>query len=212
MKNYPVFNYFLVIVLLCIAHPVSADSYGNSTTTPANLTINKMVKNPVSGLYVENLGSRDPLFQPSTIVSFRLSVSNTSGETFHPVEVVDQLPTYLTYISSSIPAVSYDAGTHRIVFRLENLIAGETRVIDITAKVSPRNAFPIDSTIICTNNYAKATAPARPNGDDDTSEFCLTTDVSSVTYLPVAGYNDLFAILPFLSLGGIGIVMMKKRV
>jgi uncharacterized repeat protein (TIGR01451 family) len=167
--------------------------------------------NPITNGFVENLGSTDPTFSPGSIVTFRLAVKNTSGETFSPVEVVDQFPDYLTYVGSSVPG-NYDAGKRRLVIKLENLIAGETRDIEITAKVANRSAFASDRDFFCVSNYSSVTAPARPEGDNDTAEICITTRVGGATNLPVAGFNDFATILPFLSLGGIGLVLLKKKV
>jgi len=191
---------------------VFADSYGygNNETPPANLTVNKYVKNPITNGFVENLGSTDPTFSPGATVTFRLAVKNTSGESFHPVEVVDQFPDFLTYIGSSVQG-TYDAGKRRLVMTLENLAAGETKDIEVTAKVADRSAFASDRDFFCVSNYAKVTAPARPDGDDDTAEFCITTRVGGATNLPVAGFNDFATVIPFLSLGGIGLVLLKKK-
>ncbi len=201
------------IVLLSsafFAGTVHADSYGNGHEVPANLTINKEVKNPITNGFVENLGSTDPTFSPGSTVTFKLTVKNASGETFSPVEVVDQFPDYLTFIESTTPG-TYDVGKRRLVMNLENLIAGESRTIEVTAKVAERSAFASDRDFFCVSNYTKATAPARPNGDDDTAELCITTRVKGAENLPVAGFNDFATILPFLSLGGIGFILLKKK-
>jgi uncharacterized repeat protein (TIGR01451 family) len=191
--------------------PVFADSYGNDNGQPSDLYINKQVQNPITNGWVENLGSTDPTFSPGSTVTFLLTVTNGSGETFNPVEVVDQLPTYLTYLGSSVPA-SYDAGQHRIVMHLDNVIAGETRNITITTQVADKSAFPTNDSVFCATNYSKVTAPSRPSGDDDTADFCITTKVGTTSTLPVAGFNDFATLIPFLSLGGIGLVMLKKKI
>ncbi|MFH0750065.1 MAG: hypothetical protein V1917_04120, partial [Candidatus Gottesmanbacteria bacterium] len=196
------------------ANSVFADctygSYGNNCNYPTDLTIDKEVKNPITNLFVENLGSTDPTFSPGSTVTFKLIIKNTSGETFSPVKIVDQFPDYLTYISSSVTG-AYDAGQRRLVMNIENLIAGETREIEISAKVAERNAFANDKSFFCASNYATVTATARPNGDDDTAEFCMTTRINGSATLPVAGFNDLFTVIPFLSLGGIGLALLKKN-
>jgi uncharacterized repeat protein (TIGR01451 family) len=185
-------------------------SYGQSCPQPANLTVNKFVQNPITNTFVENLGSTDPTFSPGSTVTFRLSVKNTSGETFNPVTVIDQLPEYLTYVGSTIKG-NYDAGQRRLVINLENLTAGETRDIDVTAKVADRSAFASDRDFFCVSNFTSVTTPARPDGDNDTAEFCITTRVGGATNLPVAGFNDFITLIPFVSLGGIGLVLLKKK-
>ena len=188
---------------------VLADSYGSygGGGTPTDLVINKEVKNPITNVYVENLGSTDPTFSPGGTVLFKLVIKNGSGETMHPVTVIDQLPNYLSFVSANVPA-SYDKGINKVTFTLDNMIAGESRTIELTVNVADKNTFPVDRTIACVNNYTKVTAPARPNGDDDTAQLCITTGPGD---LPVAGVNDIFAILPFLSLGGVGVALLKKN-
>lgn len=205
---------FILFSSTIMATPALADctygSYGSTCNYPTDLIINKEVKNPITNVYVEHLGSTDPTFSPGSTITFKLIVRNTSGETFHPVEVVDQFPDYLTYVSSSV-AGNYDAGTRRLVMTLEHLIAGETREIEVTAKVADKTAFNDDTSFFCSSNYTKVTTPARPNGDDDTSEFCMTTRINGSSTLPVAGFNDLVTMIPFLSLGGIGLALLKKK-
>jgi uncharacterized repeat protein (TIGR01451 family) len=204
-----------LVALIVFASTISAQkavacNYGENCTYPADLTVNKKVKNPITNDFVENLGSTDPTFSPGSTITFKLIVKNSSGETFNPVSVVDQFPDYLTYVGSSVQG-TYDAGQRRLVMTLQNLISGETREIEVTAKVADRNAFPKERSFFCTSNYTTVTAPARPDGDDDSAEFCMTTNVNGATYLPVAGFNELITILPFLSLGGIGLVLLKKK-
>jgi len=201
---------FILLTSAVSAGNIFADSYGNNEPQPTDLTINKIVKNPITNLYVENLGSTDPTFSPGSTVTFKLIIKNTSGETFAPVKVVDQLPEYLSYVSSSVKA-DYDAGQRRIVMQIETLAAGQTQEIEVVAKVADNAAFVNNRSFFCESNYATATAPARPNGDNDTAEFCITTKVGGATNLPVAGFNDLFTMIPFLSLGGIGLVLLKKK-
>jgi hypothetical protein len=88
------------------------------------------------------------------------------------------------------------------------MIAGESRTIELTVQVAPKSSFPVNRSIFCVSNYTKVTSPARPNGDEDTAELCLTTGPGN---LPVAGVNDVVAMIPFLSLGGIGLALLKRK-
>jgi len=196
------------LLLIVPAQNALAD-YGNGET-PADLTVNKEVKNPITNGFVENLGSADPTYSPDGTVTFRITVKNGSGETLNPVEVVDQLPTFLTFVGATVPS-SYDAGLKRIVMKLENMIAGETRTLEVTAKISGKNTFAQNRSIFCTDNYVKVTAPARPAGDDDSADFCIQTSVAGAQNLPVAGFNDLAVLFPFLSLGGIGVFLLRVK-
>lgn len=179
-------------------------TYGNACQ-PVDLTVNKMVKNPISGVFVENLTANDPSFSPGSDVLFRLTVTNSSGETYHPVTVRDVLPEHLTFVSG--PG-TYDSASRTLSFTMDNLIAGESRTVEILARVVNVST---NAALFCELNYVKATAPARPNGDDDTAQVCIQTKVLGAETLPVAGYNDLLVILPFAAAGLASIALLKKR-
>jgi len=207
-----IFSLALITIFMSLVNSTSvfAQSYGTDNGVPADLTINKEVKNPITNGYVENLGSNDPKYSPNGEITFRLTIRNGSGETMNPVEVVDQLPGYLTFVSATVPS-TYDAGLKRVVMTLNNLTAGETRTIELVAKLSDTNTFPSNRSLICENNYSKVTSPARPAGDDDTAQFCVQISVGGAQNLPVAGFNDALTILPFLSMGGVGAFMLLKK-
>lgn len=197
-----------IILFAGATSPIFADycttQYGGTETCrPSDLLINKQVQNPVSGIFVENLNTGDPTFLPGSNVLFQLTIQNVSGQTFNPVVVKDVLPTYLTFVSG--PG-TYDESNRTLTFSLENLIAGETRNIQIMAKVLPTSA-----SFVCMNNYAEARADIVGRFDSDTAQFCIKTTVLGATTLPVAGYNDLVLLLPFAGLGLTGIALLKKK-
>jgi uncharacterized repeat protein (TIGR01451 family) len=189
--------------------PVFASDYcttqygGTETCRPSDLLINKQVQNPINGNFVENLGSGDSTFSPGSEVLFQLTIKNVSGQTFDPVVVKDVLPSYLTFVSG--PG-TYDAPSRTLTFTLNNLIAGETRNIQIMAKVLPTTV-----SFVCVNNYAEARADIVGRFDSDTAQFCIQTNVLGTTTLPVAGYNDLLLLLPFAGVGLTGIALLKKK-
>jgi uncharacterized repeat protein (TIGR01451 family) len=137
-------------------------------------------------------------------VLFRLTVKNASGETFDPVTVRDTFPSEMTFISG--PG-TYDVGSNTLTFTLEKVVAGESRTVEILAKVKSN----VSSGKSCFVNSAHVSASARPAGADDTAQLCIQTDVLGATTLPVAGFNDLIAILPFAALGFGGITLLRRR-
>lgn len=191
--------------------PVYADmcteQYGGTTTCqPSDLTINKQVYNPKGKVYVENLTTTDPTFGPGSEVTYRLIVKNGSGETFNPVTVRDTLPNYLTFVSG--PG-TYDSKTRTLEFKLENVIAGESRTVEILAKVADANAFPTGKSLFCVVNVAEARALNR--FDSDSAQVCLQNGEVVKTTLPVAGFNDLMVLLPFAGIGLGGLALLKKK-
>ncbi len=180
--------------------------YGGETTCqPSDLTINKQVRNPGNSNFVENLSSTDPTFSPGSDVLYRLIIKNSSGETFNPVNVKDVLPSFLTFVSG--PG-TYDSGTNTLTFQLNEVYAGETRTVDIMARVVNSSSFNGKS-FVCVNNYAEVRALNR--FDSDTAQVCLQNNVLGATTLPVAGFNDYLLLLPFAGVGLTGFALLRKK-
>lgn len=170
---------------------------------PVNLTINKMVKHPTSGVFVENILSTDTPYSPRSEVLYRMVIKNTSGETMNPVTVTDQLPNEETFVAGPGTYSSPGKPGGTLSFMLENVIAGETHTVEVLVKVEP--VTPTKCDIV---NTAKVTSPARPSGDDDTVSICVS---KAAPTLPVAGFNDLLLVLPFVGTALGGLAMLKKK-
>lgn len=191
------------LVSLMAVSPVSAQTYGEAPT-PTDLTINKEVRNPITGLFVDNLSVTDAVYSLGSEVLFRLTIKNASGETFNPVTVKDVFPDQLTFVSG--PG-TYDSKNRALTFTLENLAAGESRTVEVLAKFATSGI----SSGTCVTNTAYVSAPARPAGDSDTAQLCVQTEVLGATTLPVAGFSDILLALPFAALGFGGIAFLRKR-
>ena len=202
----------IATTLLAFAPIVHADTcttqYGGTTTcTPSDLTINKQVYNPVTKTYVENLTTTDPTFTPGNEVSYRLIVKNGSGETFQ-ANIKDMLPPYMEFVSG--PG-TYNKDARTLEFKMENLIAGETRTVDLIAKVVNADAFPSGKSLFCVVNVAEVRSLNRM--DSDSAQACLQNGPVTVNKLPVAGFEDISMLLPFagVMLGGMAILKGKKQ-
>ena len=186
---------------------VCTTQYGGTTTcVPSDLTINKQVKNPISNVFIENLTTTDQTFAPGNDVLYRLTIKNNSGETFNPVNVKDILPPYLTFVAG--PG-TYDSATRTLTFSLENLIAGETRTVEILARVVAADQFPSGKSLFCVVNVSEVRALNR--FDSDSAQVCLQNGVLGVTTLPVAGFDSLALLLPFAGVGLGGLALLKKQ-
>ncbi len=184
VKKYIISAFLVSCLLLALSLPevslvsrVSADEscttqygggqYGTTNCVPTDLTINKQVKNPISNVFVENLSATDATFSPGSDVLFKLTIKNGSGQTFNPVTVRDVLPEHFDFVAG--PG-SYNKDNRTLSFTLENMIAGETRTIEILTKVQT-SGLPKD--VFCVTNQAFASALNR--SDDDTGQVCVTT-------------------------------------
>lgn len=188
--------------------PVAAQSctnqYGAAVACqPVNLTINKQVKHPTSGLFVENILSTDTPYSPESEVLYRMVIRNSSGETMNPVTVTDQLPAELAFVSG--PGMYSTPGKPggTLTFTMENMIAGQTRTQEVLVKVEPKTATKCDIV-----NTARVTSPARPSGDSDTARICVST---AAPVLPVAGFDDILLVLPFVGTAIGGLAILRKK-
>jgi len=203
-----------ISILALLAFPARAafadmctTQYGGETTcNPSDLTINKQVRNTNTNAFVENLSATDLTFSAGSDVLYKLTIKNTSGETFNPVYVKDVLPSFLTFVAG--PG-TYNADTNTLTLELKEVIAGETRTVEVMARVKNLDSFNGKS-FVCVNNYAEVKALNR--FDSDTAQVCLgTSNVLGATTLPVAGYADYMALLPFAGVGLAGIALLKKK-
>lgn len=184
--------------------------YGNGQygveCVPIDVTINKQVKNPISLIFVENLGPSDDKFSPGAEVHFRLSAHNASSQDWSKVTVRDTLPQYLTFEAG--PG-TYDKNSKVLTVELENLKVNETREFEFLAKVDESGAFSKDKSLFCVTNHAEVKVDSRT--DEDTAQLCIQTQVLGVTTLPVAGFDSLALLIPFAGLGLTGLALIKKR-
>lgn len=215
----------LSTAILIAPRPVIADGcttqyggYGGGTNcNPNDLTLDKEVRNPTTGVFVQNLTENDAAYAPGSEVLYRLTIKNVSGQTFNPVTVTDYFPSYMTFVSG--PG-AYDPKANALTFKLENVIAGETRTVEVLAKMtSDMSKFPKGSDgktlpLICDiENKAHVSAPpVRPEGQWDSARLCVRTNLPGVTQLPKAGFNDILIVLPFIGtgLGGLALTMQSK--
>ena len=120
--------------------------------------------------------------------------------------VKDTFPSYLTFVAG--PG-TYDKASNTLTFKLENVIAGEMRTVEILTKVLDNKAFPSGRGFFCVTNVANVSALNR--SDRDTAQLCIQTEILGATTLPAAGFNDLLLLLPFAGVGLGGLALLKKR-
>jgi len=183
--------------------------YGdNCKEVPQDLVVNKDVKNAITRIWVENLSASDVIYAPGNDIEYRLTIKNTSGETFSSVYVKDVFPPYVKYVSGAPSGATYNSDTRTLEFTLNNMIAGEQRQFEIRARVVDANQFPADKDF-CVNNYAFVSSTGR--SDDDTAQVCLNANIAGVTTLPKAGFNDIAFMLPYVGMGLGGAMLLQVR-
>lgn len=167
---------------------------GEVCVRTGKLQVNKKIRNPKDGSFVDNLGLGDYKFAPGEEIAFKLFIKNVGDATFSKVEVKDTLPEYLEKASGELS------------FEISNLTVGETEEREFKAKVVSSEKFPGDKTTLCVVNTAEVWSG--DERDKDTAQVCLEKKVLGVT--PVTGPENGLAILAFSLLAGIAGVSFLK--
>lgn len=147
--------------------------YGGGQTCPQapNIAINKQVKNPQTGSFVDNLNVNDPKFSPNQTVSFKITLTNTGNVNMASVNIRDIFPQFVNFISG--PG-SFDTNTKTLSFTVSNLSTNESRTFDISGKVISNDQLPDNKGIVCVVNQAIATMSTDgQQTSQDNSEFCI---------------------------------------
>lgn len=156
---------------------------GQTCVQTGNIVIDKKVQNPQTKAMVDNLGVNDPKYGPDGIVTFQISVTNTSTNTVNKVQVKDIFPQFFTF---SAGAGNYDANAKTLSFDINDLKANETRNFNIVGKIVPANELPVDRGIVCVVNQAKATLDDKTSQDN--AQICIEKDAVTtqpgVTVIP----------------------------
>lgn len=180
---------------------------------PGQVMIEKRVRNPATGFFVNNLGPNDPKYRPQTVVSFQVTVRNPGDTIIDRVTVTDTLPAYLDFMNG--PG-SYDGNTNKLTWDVTNLGAGETQSFTIQGRVSHPAKLPEQQNVICPTNEnpqpINIVDAAASNGQTDHAEsrYCIEREMVVPT-VPKAGPENWFLSLSgLLSSLGIGIKLRKK--
>lgn len=204
------FSLLWAVLPVAVRAEECVNQYGQygANCAPIELSINKEVKNPITGGYAENLSDKDATFSANGDVLFRVTVKNTSNKTFTNVRVRDVFPSFLTFVSG--PG-TYDKTSNTLTIDLGSMTAGSSQTFEVLARVVDASALPANQSITCMVNTVKATATEASGEKEDTAQMCVTTQVLGATTLPAAGFNDLLLVVPFALSGLGGIALLRKR-
>lgn len=197
------------------SHQASADCtnfYGYGQACPSvGIAVNKTVQNPSTLAFVDNLGIGDPKFQAEQIVTFHLTVTNTSNSAIPQVIVRDTFPQLTGFIFG--PG-NFDSNTKVLTFELTSLQPGESRTFTVQGRVVPENQLPQNMGITCPVNTV-GVATNTGQSAQDTAQFCIERRVlgagtpSNVTQIPAAGVEPIY-LLAFVPTALAGLVLRKR--
>lgn len=182
---------------------------GEVCPSPAEVLVDKKVRNPATGLFVDNLGLSDPKYRPLQIVTFQIKVENSGETDLEKVTVKDTIPNFIDYMSVS-PAnnASYDSSLRVLTFTVDNLGGGSKQIFTLKARVAHQAMFLQEKNIVCPINVVDAKSDSQ--NDRDESQFCIEKEMV-VPEVPKAGPEHW--ILSFAGLSTILLtgIYFKKR-
>ena len=172
------------MVTFKLAQIASAGTYGQygGEDESGKVMVDKLVRHPQTGVYVDNLGLNDPMYSAQATVFFKIIVENTGTRTLDEINVVDYLPMYLQYISGG----NYNATSREIRFTFANVAPGERRSTILQAKVYSLSQLPSELTVICPINKVVASSP-QDGSDEDTAQLCIKKKPMVAPEAPKAG-------------------------
>lgn len=184
-----------VVLSLLLVGNVFADTtcqpiYGGGQTciTTGNLIINKMVQDPLTGQFVDNINvNSSSKFVPGQTINFQLNLTNSGNSNILQVAVKDTLPAEVTFVSG--PG-NFDVNSRTLTFTTDNLAAGQTRTFSVEARAND-----INQGTVCVVNQATATGNNGQTSQDNSS-FCIQKGALTKGGLPVFPPPKVFTTPP----------------
>jgi len=177
---------FMATLFVGVASNVSADYFTNhEPKAVGQLWINKQVKHPTTGSFVDNLSITDPHFLPKQEVVFRIEVKNVGNEDINDIDVKDILPDYVDFVSG----LNGSDGSRTLSLRIDRLTPNESKTFEIKTNVKDESALP-SNMVTCVTNMAEGRFKWIVN--QDTASFCIERKVlGAVKELPKTGLGGL---------------------
>src|SRR5438046_2943602 len=120
-----IITFLTLLITLLIASPAYAD-YGAAQPT-TTLFVNKTVFSPQANSFVDNITVDKQAFLPGQEVLFRITVKNSIQSNLSNVQVTDQLPSVLTFVSGPGKLDS----NNNLTFTIDSLDVNEEKVFEI---------------------------------------------------------------------------------
>lgn len=191
--------------------------YGGGVTCPSRgeISIDKFVANPTTGLFVDNLTEFDPKFAPLQEVTFRILIKNTGDTNIEEVEIKDLMPDFVSFVSGPGEFNQSEGKNGTLTFKIFNLAPNETREYWVRGKAFSDADLP-ENTICKLPNRAQARA-SEDRFDEDIAEFCIEKKVlgkgepTQIKEIPKTGFNPSLVVFSAgTTLLGLGIIIRRK--
>lgn len=201
-----------------IAFASGTTSYGSSPCQPIygggescpktpNFEINKTVQNPQTQVFVDNLSVGDPRFAPTQVISFKITVKNTSNSSLTNVVIKDVLPDFVEFAGG---IGNFDKNSKTLTINLDKLEANEARDFFVQAKVKSEDKLPGDQNVTCVVNQSIVVVGDKKTQDN--SGFCIEKGVPTPTLVPTTkgGNPEVTVVNPPITKGGLPVYPPTK--
>lgn len=182
----------LLFTYLFISHQVALAEYVLAPTEKPSkqILVNKQVKNPKTGQFVENLNTSDPSYLPTQEVIFKIEVKNIGQTELTNIQIKDKLPDFVNFISG--PG-SFDMNSKTVNLTVDKLNPQESKTFELKIKVKPQKELPANR-LTCLTNFAEARVDQLFS--QDTAAFCIETQVlAPIQELPKTGPKETTLLL-----------------
>ena len=158
---------------------------------PGQILIDKTVRNPATGTFVDNLGPNDPKYRPQWIIRFNIMVRNPGEGTLDTITVIDTLPQYIDFMTGPTGS-TYDSKTKTLAWTVTNLTGGNSQSFEVKGRIVHVALLPADRNLICPvpgNPQPVNIVEAKANDgqtDRDEAQFCIEKEFVVPT-VPKAG-------------------------
>jgi len=210
--------FFLIPAVYLLPSIALAQQYGVGAPAGLQLVVNKLVMHPKSGIFVENLSLSDPKVAPQNIVTFKVTVTNSTNAKLSGVRLTDNLPQFINFGTG--PG-KFDEKSKTLTIEVGNLAPSETKTFTFTTKVVSQDKLPADKATVCVVNQAVVTGDSQKS--EDTAQFCIEKQVlgvptkgglrvfppPSVTVTPPTG-PEMLALAALIPTGLAGFFLRRK--
>lgn len=189
---------------------------GQTCISEGNMLVDKKVLNPKTNTMVDNLGVDDARFEPASLVTFQINVTNKSNSSIKKVDIKDIFPQHVTFSSGT---GNFDPNTKNLTFSIDDLKASETKTFTVVGKVVSADQISMEQGVICVVNQVIATNTKDNSTSKDNVQLCIEKKTAvkggfpvltpaKITTTPGTGAESLvlFSLLPT----GIAGLLLRK--
>jgi uncharacterized repeat protein (TIGR01451 family) len=182
-KYFALLSTIPILLSLFAVTPVYAGSncqfiYGGGMSCGSGkLLVEKQVLQPgTASTYVNNLNIKDPHYQPSSPIFFRIIIRNVSNTTLNNINVLDTFDDSRNFIDFTDGPGNYDKTSKTLEYKIASLAPGQQTMVTIAGKVIASQNFPKGQPLVCVTNTVEA-SPVNDSPTEATTEFCIDTTI-----------------------------------